>query len=364
MAHLPPVYAVVVNFNGWSDTIACLETLLRLDYPSVRVVVCDNASTDGSLERLREWARGDLPARAGDDPLLRGLGEPPVPKPVPFVELDREQAERGGDPGGHGDPLDPGHPSDPSDPGYPSDPGVPLVLVDTGANLGFAGGNNVGLRYARARGDAGYVWLINNDTLVSPSALRRLVEVAEDDERVGAVGGTVLEFSAPDVVQLTAGSTMAFWGSMGSTYGAGSARGALAVLPGPLDFVSGACLLVRQRAVEEVGLLDERFFFYGEDADWGARLRERGWSLAWAPGAEVWHKGGASSGRGNPFSDYHNVRSPLLYVHKHHRGRFPVAAAYVLYRCVAPKLVRRQWPRLRAAWRAYRETLREVWRHP
>src|SRR6187399_3005310 len=86
------VYVVLLNWNGWQDTITCLESVLRLDYPDYRVVVCDNASGNGSVERIRAWAAGREFAPAATTPLGAMLAQP-VDKPLRLVEYDRERAE-------------------------------------------------------------------------------------------------------------------------------------------------------------------------------------------------------------------------------------------------------------------------------
>lgn len=323
---------LILNYQGWRDTIACLESVLRLDYPDFNVVVCDNASPDGSVQEIIDWAEGRRAAdiAAGKLPVRIEA----VRKPILYVLIDRAEAESGA----------------------PEQATVPLTIIRTGANGGFAAGNNVGLRFALARGVSQYVWLLNNDTITAPDALRHLVEEAERDGLVGAVGGTLLELNAPDTVQLMAGGRVAFWGSLASMPGAGAARSAPRIPP-PLDYVSGGCLLVSMAAVRTAGLLDERFFMYGEDADWSRRFMAEGFRLAYAPAAEVWHRGGGTAGHGSALHDYHSVRSSLLYVHKHRPRMLPVAAAYCLYRCLLPKFVRGQWGRARAVIRAIRDSL-------
>src|SRR5690606_5006085 len=101
------------------------------------------------------------------------------------VEYDREKAERGGAPAEHD---------------------IPLVLVRTGANLGFAGGNNVGLGYALARPDVDAVWLLNNDTVVHPEAARALIEIMARDPGIGICGSTLLYYDRPELVQALGGA--------------------------------------------------------------------------------------------------------------------------------------------------------------
>jgi GT2 family glycosyltransferase len=334
---LPRVQIVILNWNGFRDTIGCLASVFALDYPDFRVVVCDNGSSDGSLERIREWAdRGEtVTTQAGS----HGLPSLPVRgAPIRYVEYDRAQAEHGGREGDD----------------------TPLVLIRTGGNLGFAGGNNVGLRYTSARGDSDYVWLLNNDTVVDRSALRELVQMAEAEPHCGAVGGTMFELREPERVQEMGGGTVSRWHGMVRVTG----RGLPANAPRPerprLDYVSGGCVLLRRELLTRVGLLDERFFLYAEDVDWGIRMRESGYTLGYAPRAHIWHKGSGAFERASPTNDYHNVRGSLLLIQKHYPARLPVALAYSVYRCLAPKLPRREWKRFAAVARSYRDVAREL----
>ena len=125
---------VVLNWNGWADTLECLESLLRCRAIGGPIVVCDNDSEDESVERLRDWAEGRLDVWVPPEAPLRGLSHPPIPRPIPIVEHDRASA---GAANGVGE----------------AESAARLVLIRTGANLGFAGGNNVGLRYLLGRAD-------------------------------------------------------------------------------------------------------------------------------------------------------------------------------------------------------------------
>jgi GT2 family glycosyltransferase len=335
MTAAPKVYILVLNWRGWRDTIECLESVFRLEYPHYRLVVCDNDSGDGSLERIAEWARGEREAGGPPAPSpLRSLVFPPVPKPIPHRVLER--AEIPGTAAGD----------------------VPLVLLQTGSNLGFAGANNVGLEYARARGDADYVWLLNNDTVVDPAALSALVDAAERDPRIGIVGSKLLDYSVPDRIQAIGGGRLIRWQGRTQHIGAG----APAALAGDAewagaDYVTGASLLARMALVEDVGALDERYFLYSEEVDWCLRARARGWALAYAAASRVWHKEGRSIGRDGPLHDYHTVRGMLLLVRRFHPGLLPAAFLYSLYRCLLPKAVRLQPRRFGAVLRAYRDLL-------
>ncbi len=322
----PSVCVLILNYNGWRDTVECLESVFRLRYPRMQVVVCDNRSGDGSLERIAEWARGERPAPATAAG-LPGAGEPPVAGPVPYVVLDRAAAEAGG---------------------APAD--VPLVLVQNGSNRGFAAGNNVGLRYALARG-ADYAWLLNPDTVVDPGALDALVAAAEARPNAGMVGGRLLHYDQPARLQAAGGGTLTRWNGMSRACGEGAGQPPAE----RMTYVHGACMLVRMEVARTVGLMDERYFLYSEEVDWCLRASRAGWTMAYAQECRVWHKEGTSVGVRSPFQEYHSMRSRLLLVRSHAPWLFPLGAAYGVVRCVLPKVVRRQPARLGATLRAYRD---------
>jgi GT2 family glycosyltransferase len=327
------VCTILLNWNGWTDTVECLESLFRSDYPPTPVVVCDNGSEDGSLERIRAWAEGRLDVWLPREQALRELVLPPVAKPIPYVEYTREEAERGGDPGAAD---------------------VPLVLVRTGGNLGYAGGNNVGLRYALARGDRDMVWLLNNDTVVRPDTLRPLVEELRGAPDVGICGSTLLSYHAPGVVQTLGGARYNRWLALSRNIGEGAPAGALpsrrAVLR-RLDYVTGASMLVSRALLTELGLLNEDYFLYFEELDWSTRARGR-FRISWAPESVVYHKEGASIGGSSRdkakswTSDYHFVRSRLLFTRRYARRAMPTVYLALLVAALR-RVMRRQWPHAR-----------------
>lgn len=188
-----------------------------------------------------------------------------------------------------------------------------VALLETGENLGYAGGNNVGLRYALERG-ADYVLLLNNDTEVAPGFLRRLVEAAEADPRVGVVGPTIYYYDRPDVVWSAGGAID--W-RRGRTRMVGldePDRGQFGTAPREVDFVSGCAMLVRREAVERVGLLDERFFLYYEEVEWCVRIRRAGFRILHVPGAHIWHKIPSDGREASPMVHYYMSRNRLLFL--------------------------------------------------
>lgn len=333
----PHVHVVLLNWNGWRHTVECLESVFQLSYPSFTVIVCDNGSTDGSLARLRSWLAGELRIVPARSPLERPLRA--EPRSIAHVEHDRQTAERGGS---------------------RADVRASVVLIRIDDNRGFAGGNNVALRYLLARGATGYAWLLNNDMVVAPDVLDRMIERAAGDATLGGIGATLLEYASPNVVQAAGGGRLEPWQGLPREHSAaGKARGSTAGMhPDRLDFVSMGCLLVPLQAVRRVGLIDERYFLYGEDIDYSLRLKAAGYGIDFVPSAEVWHKGSASTVPRSPTHDYNLLRSALLLVDKFHPRLLPLAMAYLFYRCALPKAVRGEWRRLAVVARAFRDFTR------
>jgi GT2 family glycosyltransferase len=282
--------------------------VLRGSYPRLQVVVCDNASDDDSLERLQAWARGDEAGPKPDpDDALASHFTPPLPKPIAHAVVTRAEAERGG---------------------IEACDDARVVLVHTGANLGFAGGCNVGLRYAMARGDCAFAWLLNNDTVVEPTALAALVARLAERPDAGQCGATVAYYHRPDRVQARGGAAYNRWLATTRRIGDGEPAGAranAARVERSMSYVDGASLFVRREFLDAVGLMSERYFLYFEELDWA--LRGADYELAYAPDAVVYHKEGRSIGshadgrRTSALADYYALRNRLLLT----RQFFPAA---------------------------------------
>ena len=131
--------------------------------------------------------------------------------------------------------------------------------------------------------------------------------------------------------------------------------------PTDLRYISGGCLLSRLETLRRVGLMEEAYFLYAEDADWGERMRRDGYRLGCAIDAHVWHKGSNTTGAKSPFQDYYLVRSALMYVRKHAPIWLPIAATALFVRALLPKIVRGQWVRARSVMKAYADYALSEW---
>lgn len=188
-----------------------------------------------------------------------------------------------------------------------------MEVIETGENLGYAGGNNVGLRYALAQG-ADYVLLLNNDTEVAPDMLRRLVEAAEGAPGVGVAGPTICYHDRPEIIWSAGGGIDR---RRGRTWMIGLDEpddGRFGAEPREVDFVTGCAMLVRAAALREAGLLDERFFMYYEEVEWCARIRRAGYRIIHVPTAKMWHKIFPQAQSDSALVHYYMSRNRLLFL--------------------------------------------------
>ncbi len=219
-----------------------------------------------------------------------------------------------------------------------------MPVVETGHNLGFAGGNNAGIRYALSH-HADYVWLLNNDTIVDPDALCAMTAIADADATIGAVGAVLYDMSNPQRVQVWGGGRVQMWLGT-SSYCTGP------VSPERLDYVSGASLFVKREVFEQVGLLDEGFFMYWEDTDFAFRLKRSGYRMAVAKQARVWHKESASTGKGSAVLDTYFNASAVRFFKRHSRlAVVPITIG--VGRKILKRVSQGDWERVKAVWRGF-----------
>jgi len=338
---------LLLNWNGWGDTIECLESIFRSVTSDVRVIVCDNASTDESVEKIEAWAEGRLDTVVPVDHPLRQTSWPPVQKPISFQICDRFEAEkeRG------------------------CDSPVRLVVIRTGGNLGFAGGNNVGLRYVLKNREEDYVWLLNNDTVIVPGALDALLERMDEDPAIGMCGSTLLRYNQPQRVQARGGGWYCKWIGLPWHIGQlGRADDAINTLRVErwMNYVVGASLCVSRTFLEQIGLMCEDYFLFFEETDWAARSKGL-FHLAYAPESVVYHKVGQSIGTSsNPLTkssicDFYAIRNRLLFTRRFYRESLPTIYLSVSLAFLT-RLLSGNWSHAMMIWRILKspDPLRET----
>ncbi|HDS8472172.1 glycosyltransferase family 2 protein [Klebsiella quasipneumoniae] len=276
------VYIVVLNWNGLLDTLSCLNSLLELQEEKFKVVICDNGSSDGSVLKIMNW----------HNELKEGLKERfPINKidlPVNFSSI--KTTNNSG-----------------------------IYLINIGKNLGYAGGNNVGINFALSQNDMSYVWLLNNDTEVDPHSLLKMKEAFSKDKKIGICGSRLVYFSERDKLQGLGG---VFNPLFCSSYHYKANENATIefddeVISNSIDYVIGASMLISAEALNDIGVLCEDYFLYYEEIDYCLRAKNLGYRIYCATESIVYHKEGASTQKGI-LSDYFWVRNRILIAKKYY----------------------------------------------
>lgn len=287
----PKVVVVVLNWNNWKDTLLCVESIFHNKYPNYQVVVVDNDSEDGSLDHIKAWAEGRMNPSVNPDDSLSYLYSPPADKPIHYVQYGREGADEGGG----------------------AMPEAPLVLIQTGSNLGYAGGNNVAMRYVHRRDSGAYILILNNDAAITPDFLASAMGCISSGPGAGVsvLGFVAYWYHEPDRV-----GTAYMWEEF--------TRGPMFVTEVPKDsgllvkdvMVYGGAMLISPDA--PVKLFPEEYFMYCEDMDYCKQIFEQGGTVAAQIGNPVYERGGSSIGTDSPAQIYYTRRNKLVFSKKHY----------------------------------------------
>lgn len=234
------VSIIIVNWNGYIDTLECLKSLENIEYPNYEVVIVDNGSTDNSVLEIKKH--------------------------------------------------------------YPKH-----LLIETNENLGFAGGNNVGIRYALDHG-TDQILLLNNDTVVDKYFLKKLVDHSISNQNIGIVGPLIYYFKEKKKLWWQGGN-FDFWFNF-----CDYSFDKVPEKPYQSSFISGCALLIKKDVIEKIGLLNEDYFLYYEDADWCFRAKKEGYNCTIIPSSIIWHKVSSSSGSSlKPQNQYYFIRNKMLF---------------------------------------------------
>lgn len=227
-----------------------------------------------------------------------------------------------------------------------------VELIELSENKGYTGNNNVGILTALEMG-ADWVFVLNEDITIAPDALSQLMETAEADEKIGIIGPLVLHADEPQTIQSAGGLLNHKWTAYHR--GQNEADTGQYSQPEPVDWISGCGILVRRAVIQQIGMLDERLFYYWEETEWCMRAARGGWKIVIEPRARLWHKGVQRDYRPGPNVTYYLTRNRLMAFQKHHASFAMWAAAYWT---AARTLL--SWS-IRPKWRGKREHRNALW---
>ncbi len=276
--------AVILNWNGAADTIACLKSLRQSEEP-VDYYILDNNS------------------RAADYQLLAN------------------QVKE-----------------------WPN-----LFLQRSSTNLGFTGGNNLGIRFALAN-NYDYILLLNNDTVIKADSLKIMLAELKKNTAAALIAPKIYYFGSEKIWH--GAGRINFWTAKADGLALAEAQ---TLLTNNFDFLSGCCWLMKTEITRQIGLLDENFFAYCEDLDYCQRVKKAGWQLLYEPRAILWHKVSQSTG-GDPFKPrplYLRTRNRILFIKKWGTGPqkiffFGYHSLYALY-FIGRGLLTGNWAMAKAA---------------
>lgn len=227
-----------------------------------------------------------------------------------------------------------------------------VQIIELADNHGYAGNNNVGIRAALAQ-QADWVFVLNEDTILAPDCLAHLVKVCQSDPHIGVVGPMVYHHDEPDIIQSAGGRLGRYWQSRHIAQN--EADQGEFTAPHRVEWISGCAILVRRAVIEQVGMLDERFFCYWEETEWCLRASKQGWCIMHVPQAKLWHKGVQRDYLPSPSVTYYSTRNRFLMLAKH---RAPLTAWVVAWGQILRTLT--SWT-IKPKWRSMHEHRDAMW---
>ena len=256
------VFLVILNWNGYKDTIECLESVSKVEPENyeLHVVVIDNASIDNSVDKIMNFKTHKLE----------------------------------------------------------------FNILTNKKNIGFAGGNNVGIKYSLEKG-ADYIMVLNNDTVIDKDLISGLLRTFREDIKIGVVSPKIyfapgFEFHKKRYGKNDFGKVIWYAGGdinwrnvYGNNHGVDEVDKGQYDKTLSTDFATGACAFLNAKAIKDIGLLDERYYLYLEDADISQRMMKAGWKVLYSPNGFLWHKVAQSSAIGSELNDYYITRNRMLF---------------------------------------------------
>ncbi len=299
MTNYPKISIIILNWNGWQDTIECLESLYRITYPNYEVIVVDNGSKDESIQKIKRWADGKIVVNSNF------FKYNPNNKPLRYFEYTKKELENGS---------------------YLEEKkkldnllsNKKLFILKNDKNYGFAEGNNVAIRQILKENKSKYVLLLNNDTVVDPNFLTELARVAEGDKEIGIVGPKIYYYNNSKKIWF-AGGKISKLGKINFP-NSNTIDNRKITITKKIDFLTGCALLIKREVLTKIGLLDPSYFLYTEDVDFCYKTKKANYKIVFIPKSFIWHKINKSS-QNNSFGYlYYTTRNYLIFRKRNNLG--------------------------------------------
>lgn len=201
-------------------------------------------------------------------------------------------------------------------------PGV--IFIRSERNLGFAGGNNLGIK--AAKGD--YLFLVNNDTEFTPNLVNILADTLDKNKEIGMISPKIRYFDQPDMLQYMGYTKMNYFTARNSCIGQFETdNGQYDHLTGPTGYVHGAAMMIRRECIEKAGPMAENFFLYYEEYDWCDHIKRAGYQAWLVTSALIYHKESVSVGKASTLKEFFMNRNRILFI----RRNAPVIAGIIFY---------------------------------
>lgn len=185
-------------------------------------------------------------------------------------------------------------------------------LLKSKKNLGFAGGNNWGMR--QAKGD--FLFIVNNDTEVTPLLLQKLIEPFFEDPEIGVTCPKIKYYSNPNIIQYAGFNPMNVYTGRTTSIGLMEEDKGQYNTSRITSAAHGCAMMVKRELLEKVGMFAEKFFLYYEEWDWSARITRANYKIWYTAEAEIYHKESLTVGKSNPIKVYYHTRNRILYMRR------------------------------------------------
>lgn len=305
------VYVVIINWNGWKYTIECLESLKKQKYRNFQVIISDNASSDDSVEKIKEYLSGRSLIKGDGSDIFKQYVEPITSDEIEYFEFESSEVEK----------------FDFSTQEYNANKDkalwYPVIFVKNPANYGTSRGNNVGFRFALTQDDASYIWVLNNDVALDFNALGNLVDDCERDPKIGATASVLRFYDDPGVIQTIGGGK--FWPVIGTARLCSKnsqfeelGKKSKDEILSDINYLMSCSMLIKVQALKDCGIYDEDFFVYTEETEWSFRIQKLGWKISTALDSYIFHKESASTKGIRHMYFYLLNKSNQVFVRKHY----------------------------------------------